>query len=627
MAADGKDAIYISDPKAPAGFGASSLSTVGLDVCFAGLSYEIPIKKKPAFAILSGLSGSFAAGHMTALMGPSGSGKTTLMDIIAGRKTGAGKIDGELLYGGSACAPSKAKHLVGYVEQFDTLIGEFTVEQMLMYTAELKLPRGTSRQEKQQRVEDVIGKLRLSKCRKTVIGNVLKRGISGGQAKRVNIALALITRPAVLCLDEPTSGLDSSMANEVCTLIKNHAAEGCTVLAAVHSPTSYAFSLFDDLFMLHAGGRTIYRGAVSGVRPYFESHGFSMPAEVGYSVPDWLVDITTAASTDSDTEKQLTDFGALWEKSEQCTLFAKSDETKLATLKGAPQNLSAAGTQGPGQLRALRTLLAYRMRTHYKDGEFLGPRIGDKLFFALLGMSLYWGIGKDTDIQSLQSTASCLYFFIAMCGYGAAAFVPSLTLERALFYRERNDGCYAAWTYYVAKFIEEAVLCVLTSLLFSLIVFFALELQGSFFIFAITYFITAMIGIVLAYAVAALAPTMEAANALLPTYVTLCMYFGGLFIVFDKIPVGWKWFSYTSFLRYSWAAMMLNQFDGTDGGEARVFLDDGGNSMTILEFYGMSESDGIMHSIPGCLGVQCGLMVMFGVLGAVCLTFISHMKR
>merc|ERR1719482_21245 len=115
---------------------------------------------------------------------------------------------------------------------------------MLMYTAELKLPKRLGRDAKQKRVDDVIEKLRLSKCRKTKIGNVLKRGISGGQAKRVNIALALITQPLILCLDEPTSGLDSKMANSVCSLLKQLAVGGCTVLAAVHSPTSFAFALF-----------------------------------------------------------------------------------------------------------------------------------------------------------------------------------------------------------------------------------------------------------------------------------------------------------------------------------------------------------------------------------------------
>jgi hypothetical protein len=164
-------------------------------------------------------------------------------------------------------------------------------------------------------------------------------------------------------------------------------------------------------------------------------------------------------------------------------------------------------------------------------------------------------------------------------------------------------------------------------LLFSLLVFFPLKLQGSFFIFAFIYFLTSMIGIVLAYAVAAVAPNMDAANAMLPTYVTLCMYFGGLFILFDNIPTGWKWFSYTSFLRYSWGAMMLNQFDGEYTGQVKVFVDNSGNMMNILEFYGMSDDDGIMNSMGGCMAISACLLVLFGALGALALSFISHVKR
>jgi len=601
----------------------------GVAVTFTDLSYEVPIKKKAPLVILSGLKGCFESGHMTALMGPSGSGKTTLMDIIAGRKSGAGKIEGEILFGGSVMPSSGLKHLVGYVEQFDTLIGELTVEQMLMYTAELKLPRKMKTSEKKQRVHDVIEMLQLSKCRKTVIGNILRRGISGGQAKRVNIGLSLITRPAVLCLDEPTSGLDASMANEVIARLKALTREGCTVLAAVHTPTSFAFSLFDDLFMLQEGGRPIYRGPVAEARMYFESQGHAFPAEVGYGIPDWLVDITRGATgeilDDLDAPKGK-DFAALWAQSDTGIASDAKHQEQVAALKRTPAELSAmASSKGPGQLHALRTLLAYRLVTHYKDGEFLGPRIGDKIFMSILAMSIYWGLGDKSDPQSMQSVAGALYFFMALCGYGAAAYVPSLTLERAMFYRERADGCYAAWTYYVSKFIEEAILCILSSLIFSAIVFFSLRLQGSFFVFALAYFLTAMVGIVLAYCVASVAPTMEAANALLPTYVTVCMYFGGLFIVFDKIPVGWQWFSYTSFLRYAWGALMQNQFAGYANGEARVFGE--GGSMTILEFYGMSDDDSIMGSIPACLGILCGLLVTFGALGALGLTFISHVKR
>lgn len=96
----------------------------------------------------------------------------------------------------------------------------------------------------------MLGKLGLGVCEHTAIGNALKRGISGGQAKRVNIALAMITRPAIIFLDEPTSGLDSHMANEVSRTLQALAREGRTIVCTIHSPTAYAFSLFDALLML-----------------------------------------------------------------------------------------------------------------------------------------------------------------------------------------------------------------------------------------------------------------------------------------------------------------------------------------------------------------------------------------
>merc|ERR1719231_1572310 len=273
----------------------------------------------------------------------------------------------------------------------------------------------------------------------------------------------------------------------------------------------------------------------------------------------------------------------------------------------------------PGPLHQLGTLLRYRMLTHYKSGEFLGPRIGDKIFSSVIMLLLYLGIGDDEDTQSIASTSALLYFVAALCGYGAAAFVPSLTLDRPLFYRELADGCYSATVYYLHKFIEEAFLCVFTSLIFSVIVFFGVNLQGSFFIFASVYYLTTMVGIVLAYAVAALVPNMEAAGAILPTLVTLWMYFGGLFLLFDKIPTYLYWASWTSFLRYSWGAMMLNQYANTSVGSFEGFWDEETETViTVLEFYGL-EGD-IMGSIGACVA-------LLATCGAAALSSIKHVQR
>merc|ERR1711865_1245201 len=284
--------------------------------------------------------------------------------------------------------------------------------------------------------------------------------------------------------------------------------------------------------------------------------------------------------------------------------------------RGIDSDSSISGKAAGGRevatssLHGILTLLRYRTMTHIRSPDFLGPRFGDKVMFSVLILSLYWMIGEQTDAQSIQSTAALLYFIIALCGYGAAAFVPSLTLDRPLFYRERADGYYTTFTYYMAKFIEEAIVAAATSLLFSAVVFFSCGLQGSFGVFLVVYFLTSMIGIVLAYAVASAVPTMEAANALLPTYVTFCMYFGGLFLVFDKIPIGWQWYSYTDFLRYAWSALMLNQF-GKD----------------ILAFYSISTAEDPMDEIWFCCVMLVVLTVVFACLGGLALSKLNHSSR
>lgn len=112
--------------------------SAGVPITVEGLSYTVTTKRGP-YKIIDNLSGHFSSGRMMALMGPSGSGKSTLMDVIAGRKN-SGTIEGAIKFAGETPTPAVTKHLCGYVEQFDTLIGELTVTEMLMYTAELKLP-------------------------------------------------------------------------------------------------------------------------------------------------------------------------------------------------------------------------------------------------------------------------------------------------------------------------------------------------------------------------------------------------------------------------------------------------------------------------------------------------------
>ena len=231
--------------------------------------------------LLNNVSVVFQPCRVTALMGPSGAGKTTLLDVIAGRKT-QGSLKGRF----SSVRRNRAKVLkscAGYVEQFDNLLPTLTVRETLLYAAELKRPNVKERSQAalaaEQRVKDVdalLDTLQLRSCEHTVVGSTLEREISGGQAKRVNIGISLVTKPRILFLDEPTSGLDSETSCGVVKACRDLADGGVNVIATIHSPSAAAFQLFDNLVMMKSGSVT-YAGPLfgaNGAEAYFYDMGF-----------------------------------------------------------------------------------------------------------------------------------------------------------------------------------------------------------------------------------------------------------------------------------------------------------------------------------------------------------------
>jgi ABC-type multidrug transport system ATPase subunit len=157
-------------------------------VCPASTSIEL----------LSNVDAVFSAGRLTAIMGPSGGGKSTLLDVMSGRKTTGRLTSGAVLYAGQPASEHFLRRHTGYVEQFDTLLPALTPREMLMYTAQLKRTIQEPTSAKRAVVESVIEKLALSDCSDVMIGSLIQKGISGGQAKRTNIGLALVSSPRVV---------------------------------------------------------------------------------------------------------------------------------------------------------------------------------------------------------------------------------------------------------------------------------------------------------------------------------------------------------------------------------------------------------------------------------------------
>ncbi|KAK9117898.1 hypothetical protein Scep_015991 [Stephania cephalantha] len=209
-----------------------------IEVAFKDLTITLKGKNKH---LLRCVTGKLMPGRVSAVMGPSGAGKTTFLSALLGRVTGC-TLTGSILINGNNESIHSYKKIVGFVPQDDIAI------------------------------------------RDSLVGTVEKRGISGGQRKRVNVGLEMVMEPSLLILDEPTSGLDSASSQLLIKALRREALEGVNICMVVHTPR-----MFDDLILLAKGGLTAYHGPVKKVEEYFAGLGITVPERV--NPPDHFIDI------------------------------------------------------------------------------------------------------------------------------------------------------------------------------------------------------------------------------------------------------------------------------------------------------------------------------------------------
>ncbi|MEN9394592.1 MAG: hypothetical protein RL362_813, partial [Bacteroidota bacterium] len=218
------------------------------------IQYKFPNGK----IALHSLSLDEQGGRLVGIMGGSGSGKSTLLNVLNGNyKPTQGHV---LLNGIDIYAHKKyARQWMGYVAQDDILFEELTVGENLLYSAKLEYP-DLSNELLQERVDEVLRSVGLIECKELRVGSVLDKTISGGQRKRLNIALELIRSSKVIFVDEPTSGLSSRDSEMIMDLLKELTLRGKLIFVVIHQPSSDIFKMFDRLFLLDQGGYPIYYG-------------------------------------------------------------------------------------------------------------------------------------------------------------------------------------------------------------------------------------------------------------------------------------------------------------------------------------------------------------------------------
>lgn len=368
---------------------------------------------------------SFAArpGTLTAVIGPSGAGKSTLIKMLAGAtvpSSGVVTFDGHNVHGEYASLRSR----IGMVPQDDVVHRQLTVQRALSYAAELRLPPDTSRKDRREVVDRVMAELELTEHRAKRVDK-----LSGGQRKRVSVAMELLTGPSLLILDEPTSGLDPALDRQVMSMLRGLADAGRVVVVVTHS-LAY-LNKCDQVLLLAPGGKTAYAGPPAQI-------------DAAMGTTEWA-DIFAWVSTDPD--------GA--------------HRAYLTRNPQATQPPPPAGPAGPlgepahtSRTRQVLTLARRQVRLIVSDrGYFIFLAV---LPFILGALSLVVpgdvGLGKaDTGGGSPNEPNQLLILLnIAAVFMGTALTIRDLVGERPIFRREQSVGLYAS-TYLAAKIVIYSV--------------------------------------------------------------------------------------------------------------------------------------------------------------------------
>ncbi|EPS61276.1 hypothetical protein M569_13521, partial [Genlisea aurea] len=390
-----------------------------------------------------------------------------------------------------------------YVTQECGFLGTLTVRETITYSAALRLPSATSRGELEVVVERAISEMGLEECGDTLIGNWHLRGISGGERKRLGIALEIVTQPCLLLLDEPTSGLDSAAAFFVAQTLRNLARNGRTVVSSIHQPSGEVFALFDDLLLL-SNGETIYFGESDKAIELFAEAGVPCPTKRNPSdhflrctnsdfdsVNKTLMDsnrFTVTEETGPTIELPTTEIRARLIQKYRYSKFAAVAEARMAQLStpGPAATYEEITRSQATWMKQLTTLTRRSFTNMCRDFGYYWLRIIVFIIVALSAGSVFYRVGENFGATSILSRGACGGYVSGYMVFMTIGGFPSFIEEMKVFSRERLNRHYGIVVYILSNFISSFPFLVVMSLSTASITYYMVKYHPGFdhFIFA-----------------------------------------------------------------------------------------------------------------------------------------------
>ncbi|XP_061546813.1 ATP-binding cassette sub-family G member 8 [Phycodurus eques] len=595
------------------------------------LPWEIKGNKQTA---IDKLSLRVCSGQMLAIIGSSGCGKTSLLDIITCRDEGGGVTSGQILINGRPNTAHLVKKSIAHVRQDDRLLPHLTVRETLAFVAKLRLPTHFTQAQRDQRVDDVIAELRLRQCAHTRVGNDYVRGVSGGERRRVSIAVQLLWNPGILILDEPTSGLDSFTAHNLVITLSRLARGNRLVLLSVHQPRSDIFQLF-DLVVLLSSGSAVYCGAARDMVPYFMALGHPCPRYCNPS--DFYVDLISIDRRSPEQEAQCRERSQvlaeqfsekvrdtddhMWKSS---TALTHTDSSCLQPDKGEGDKvvvISKERDRLPGRLQQFAILIRRHMYNDYRDLVTLLVHGLEALLMSLLVGCLYYGAGDQP--LSIQDTVALLYMIGALTPFAVVLdVIAKCHTERAMLYHELEDGMYSVTSYFFAKVLGELPEHCVFTLVYALPIYWLAGLNEApdrFLLNFLLVWLMVYCSRAMALFVAAALPTLQTSAFMGNSLFTVFYLTGGFVISVENMWLVASWLSHTSFMRWGFEGLLLVQFRGN-----KYPLTIGNFTLQVDGIYVVEAMSMNQYPLYSCYLVLLAVCLVFMALYYVCLKFIKQ---
>ncbi|KAK9774314.1 putative P-loop containing nucleoside triphosphate hydrolase protein [Seiridium cardinale] len=514
--------------------------------------------------LVDNVDGIVKAGEICALMGPSGSGKTTLLNVLAHRNANAQSISGTVLVNGSRLSIPKFREITCFVEQEDALIGSLTVRETLNFASRLSTSSRTlSKNERIARIDGLLEAFGLRDQANTLIGTPIRKGISGGQKRRVGVASQLITSPKILFLDEPTSGLDSTASWEVVNYLKNVARRNnLIVIASIHQPSTSTFDLFDKLLLL-SQGKTHYFGPIPQLTEHYAQAGQAIPLHT--NAAEWLLELVNIdfASDRSSAQTKVDFLQNCWERS--ALRAATSNEIATAEYQGNNSNgqfLKESIRQKPSSPSVIFTLLHRSFIKSYRDVVAYGIRVA--MYFGLAVMMGTVWLRLSTDQSSIIPITNGLFFGSAFMSFMAVAYVPAFLEDRLQYVKEHHNGLYGATELIISNFLIGIPYLFIISCLFSIISYWLSNFRpdaAAFFVYLMWLFLDLIAAESLVVLMTSLFPSFVISLALVAFANGLWMSVGGFLVSPNILNVFYKYvFHYWDYQKWVFEGMMVNEF-------------------------------------------------------------------